>query len=67
MPKIIFFFILLFKTTSSYAYLGPGMGGGIIAATIGVIIAFLLAVFGILWFPLKRLIKKKNKKISEEK
>ena len=67
MPKIIFFIILLFNTTSSYAYLGPGMGGGIIAATIGVIIAFLLAVFGILWFPLKRFMKKKNKKISEEK
>ena len=29
----------LFITTSSFAYLGPGVGGGLIAVTIGIIVA----------------------------
>jgi len=53
----------VFYPTFAYAYLGPGMGGGIIMAFIGIIVAIFVALFGILWFPLKRLFKnKKNKK-----
>ena len=44
------------------AYLGPGVGGGIIAATIGVVIAVFAAIVGLVWFPIKKLIKKKNEK-----
>ena len=53
---IVFYFTLI--SNPSYAYLGPGVGGGVIAATIGIIIAIFVALFGIIWFPLKRLIKK---------
>lgn len=53
---IVFYFIII--TNPSYAYLGPGVGGGVIAAAIGIIIAIFVALFGIIWFPLKRLIKK---------
>ena len=66
MPKQIFILILFLVPTHSYAYLGPGMGGGIIAATIGVVVAIFAAIFGILWFPIKRFIKKnKNKEIKK--
>ena len=55
--------LLLLLTEPSYAYLGPGVGGGMIAATIGVIVAILAAIFGLIWFPVKRLLKKiRNKK-----
>ena len=60
---ILFFFI---SSTPSFAYLGPGIGGGILAATLGVIIAILAAIFGLIWFPLKRILKKK-KKVKENK
>jgi len=65
--RIIFinFFILLIPS-SSYAYLGPGLGGGVIAATLGIIFAIIAFIFGILWFPLKRLINK-SKKNKEKK
>ena len=53
-------FLFLFITTSSYAYLGPGVGGGVIAATIGIIFAICAAIFGLIWFPVKRLIKKRK-------
>lgn len=45
------------------AYIGPGMGGGAIVAVIGFFAAFFLAIFGIIYYPIKRAIKnKKNKK-----
>jgi len=62
--------IIFFSITNSNAYLGPGLGLGIIASTLGVIIAVLLAIFGIIWFPIKRLLlrsknkNKKNKKVD---
>ena len=51
--------------TSSYGYLGPGVGGGVIAATLGLIVAIFAAVFGLIWFPIKRLLK--NRKEKKEK
>ncbi len=58
LTTLLFFFI----NTSSYAYLGPGVGGGVIAATIGVIVAIFAALFGLIWFPVKRLLKKRKEK-----
>ena len=54
-------------TTSSFAYLGPGVGGGVIAATIGIIVAIFAALFGLIWFPVKRLLKNKREKRSTTK
>ena len=56
LTTLLFFFI----TTSSFAYLGPGVGGGVIAATIGFIVAIFAALFGLIWFPVKRLLKKRK-------
>ena len=65
----LFTFIVLFNSPA-YAYLGPGMGGGLIAGILGFLIAIFALIFGILWFPLKRLIKnikeKKNKLDKKE-
>ena len=43
-----------FYSSAAFAYLGPGMGGGVIAATIGIIVAIFAALFGLIWFPIKR-------------
>ena len=54
--------------TSLFAYIGPGMGGGVIAAIFGIIAAFFLGLWGILYYPIKRAFKKKkNKKILSKK
>ena len=45
-----------------FAYIGPGMGGGVIAAILGIIAAFFLGLWGILYYPIKRFLKNKNKK-----
>ncbi len=62
MKKINLIIILLSIGSPAYAYLGPGMGGGLIAAVLGIIGAVLLALFGILYYPIKRMLKKKNRK-----
>ena len=65
---ILITFLFFFLNNPSYAYLGPGVGGGIIAATLGVIIAILAALFGLIWFPIKKILaKRKNNKNQKKK
>ena len=61
--NFIFIFVISILITPAYAYIGPGMGAGIIATTLGIIIAIFAALLGILYFPIKRYIKnrKQNK------
>ena len=60
--SIIFCLII----TPSFAYLGPGVGGGVIAATIGIIVAIFAALFGLIWFPVKRLLKKRKERKDQQ-
>jgi hypothetical protein len=61
MKKSILIIVLLSLSIPAYSYLGPGMGGGFIAAVLGVIGAILLALFGILYYPIKRMLKNRKK------
>ena len=65
LKTIIIFF---FSVSTAYAYLGPGIGSGILVATLGVVIAIFAAIFGVIWFPLKGFLKRrKEKKIEIQK
>ena len=64
MMKIII--LILFSSTVAHAYLGPGMGGGLIAASLGVVVAIFAALFGLIWFPVKRLLKKRKEKKEQQ-
>ena len=68
MNKYIIFVSLFIISMPSYAYIGPGMGGGAIAAVIGFFAALLLGIWGILYYPIKRALKTRRdkKKISNE-
>ena len=61
MNKINLIIVLLSISNPVFAYLGPGMGGGVIAGVLGVIGAVLLAIFGILYYPIKRMLKNRKK------
>ncbi len=41
----------------AHAYIGPGAGAGTIAVVLGVIGAAFMAVIGLVWYPLKRLLR----------
>ena len=62
MTESIFISIILFNLSPLFAYIGPGMGGGVIAAIFGIIAAFFLGLWGILYYPIKRAFKNKKKK-----
>ena len=56
-------FIVLFSNSAPlFSYIGPGMGGGVIAAIFGIIAAFFLGLWGILYYPIKRALKNKKRK-----
>ena len=64
MAESIFISIIFSNLSPLFAYIGPGMGGGVIAAIFGIIAAFFLGLWGILYYPIKRAFKnKKNKKM----
>jgi hypothetical protein len=59
--------LILFHPSEAVAYIGPGMGAGTIAVVLGFIGSILLAIFAILYYPIKRIVKKlKNKKKAEQ-
>ena len=67
MNKLILFLSLFLISLPSYAYIGPGMGGGVITAIIGFFAAVFLALWGILYYPIKRALKnRKEKMLSKE-
>ena len=45
---------------SALAYVGPGVGAGVVAVVIGVISSVFLAVVGIIWYPIKRLMRRRK-------
>ena len=56
--------IMLSNFSPLFAYIGPGMSGGVIAAILGIITAFFLGLWGILYYPIKRAFK--NKKVKKK-
>ena len=64
MNKSILFLCIFLISIPSYAYLGPGMGGGVVAAIVGFFAAILLGLWGILYYPIKRALK--NRKYRKE-
>jgi hypothetical protein len=50
--------IFLFYPAKPYAYIGPGLGLGALGAILGLVFSILLAILGIFWYPIKRLIGK---------
>ena len=44
--------------SDALAYIGPGMGAGVVGVVLGIFGSIFLALFAIIWFPIKRLIKR---------
>ena len=48
---------LLDLPSLAFAYIGPGMGAGAISAVLAILAGLLMLVLGVVWYPLKRMIK----------
>lgn len=60
MKHLTFVTLLALFSAPAMAYVGPGLGMGVIGTIFGVVAAIVLAVFGLLWYPLKRRFGKKK-------
>jgi hypothetical protein len=47
----------LLAATVAHAYVGPGLGVGVLGAMLGLLVAIVMAVIGTIWYPLKRLFR----------
>lgn len=47
-----------FAAVPAEAYIGPGAGAGTIAVVLGVLAAVAMAFMAIVWYPVKRLLKR---------
>jgi uncharacterized membrane protein len=46
---------------ASYAYIGPGAGLSAIGALLALVATVAVAIFGFIWYPIKRLARKRKK------
>lgn len=46
--------------TPAHAYIGPGAGTGLIVVVLGVLASVVLAFVSIIWFPIKRMFKRRE-------
>lgn len=51
---------LMFFPGMAHAYIGPGLGVGALAAALGIGGAILLALFAVVYYPIKRMRKKRQ-------
>ncbi len=57
--------MLFLLITHIITYIGPGMGGGIIAAILGILTAFVLSLIAIFWYPIKKIIRFLKSKLGK--
>jgi cellobiose-specific phosphotransferase system component IIC len=57
---IVLLSLMFLLVEDATAYVGPGLGLGVIGVIFGVIAAVLLGIIGLVWYPFKRLLKKKK-------
>ena len=50
----------LLGAAPAHAYIGPGVGLGVLGTVFGIVATLALAVFGFLWYPAKRLLAKRR-------
>jgi hypothetical protein len=60
---ITFIFVIIISSIAlpAAAYVGPGAGLSAIGSLIALIGAIVVAILGFLWYPIKRLMRKKQK------
>ena len=49
---------LLSYSTVASAYIGPGLGAGAVTVVLGIVSGLLMLLVGIIWYPLKKLIRR---------
>jgi membrane associated rhomboid family serine protease len=52
--------VVTLQAGAAQAYIGPGVASGALAAVVGVLGAIFLALFAVIYYPIKRLLKRRK-------
>ncbi len=52
--------LLLLPMNAAHAYIGPGLGVGVIAVVLGIVASVFFSVVGILWYPIKNFMRRRR-------
>ncbi|MDD5173960.1 MAG: hypothetical protein PHV48_03955 [Candidatus Omnitrophica bacterium] len=58
---VLSIFLLCFFTSRALAYIGPGVGISAIGAFCAVITGSIVLILGFIWYPIRRLMRKRKK------
>ena len=65
--RLILAILLTLLVTTAHAYIGPGAGIPVIGSLIGIIVTVLVAIGAILFWPIRKLLKRgKNKAVATQ-
>ena len=64
-PVVLGLFLILGLPATSFAYVGPGAGLSIIGSLLAFLAAIVIGIFGFLWFPVRRFLRKR--KLAKER
>ncbi|MDA9799336.1 hypothetical protein N9C39_11380 [Luminiphilus sp.] len=64
--KLFLGVILGLLTLPAQAYLGPGMGAGALGVFFGIIASVLIAIFAVVWFPIKRYLRSRKRNAEDD-
>ena len=59
--RALMFCLTLLVADSAHAYIGPGAGISAVGSLLALSATVLLAIVGFVWYPVKRLMKKRRK------
>jgi len=51
---------ILFFPGIAQAYIGPGMGAGVVAAVFGIVGSIFIGIFAVVFYPIKRALRRKR-------
>jgi len=60
-PGLLTFGAVFGTANLAHAYVGPGAGLTAIGAAVAFVVAMVLAVLGFIWYPIKRLLRRKKR------
>jgi hypothetical protein len=48
--------LMLVYCPMALAYIGPGLGAGVVATVLGIVAGIAMLLIGVIWYPVKRLL-----------
>lgn len=59
-PITLVLALILGQPATAFAYVGPGAGLSIIGSLLAFLAAIVVGIFGFLWFPIRRMLRKRK-------